>query len=433
MVQLYWVMILKKRVAILLTMLIIVGISFLGYKYFNYKKELKEIEAKEKLAQKLKLDREKLKKSVEEHYNKYVKTTKETKLYINSDNSYIEYGIIGSNVEIELNNVDITYKTEYFPINGMDCYVYYKDVEKIEELTKKSNSYKKYVPFNENVITNEHTSLYDDNGLVYKINKGVNLPIIIKDSDKYYVEFNNKLLYINKEDSSTVKNKNTTAQIRNNIRTLTYHFIYKKGDYCVDPSVCTLYETFDSQMKYLSDNDYFTMTLEDLELFLDGKIQIPKKSIVITLDDGAFVKNAVEIVEKNKVNATMFIITSIYDVSNIKSEYMNFQSHTDNLHNNYKCKGGNQGGQLLCEKESVILEDLKTSQKKLGGSFALAYPFFDFNERAIKILKQAGFRLAFVGQYDTNGYSTQKTNKMKIRRKTMYGTINMTTFVNYLT
>ena len=49
------------------------------------------------------------------------------------------------------------------------------------------------------------------------------------------------------------------------------------------------------------------------------------------------------------------------------------------------------------------------------------------------ILKQAGFRLAFVGQYDTNGYSTQKTNKMKIRRKTMYGTINMTTFVNYLT
>ena len=318
MVQLYQVMILKKRVAILLTIFIIVGITFLGYKYFNYKKELKEIEAKEKLAQKLKLDREKLKNSIEDHYNKYVKTTKETKLYINSDNSYIEYGMIGSNVEIELNNVDITYKTEYFPINGMDCYVYYKDVEKIEELSKKSNSYKKYVPFNENVITNEHTSLYDDNGLVYKINKGVNLPIIIKDSDKYYVEFNNKLLYINKEDSSTVKNKNTTAQIRNNIRTLTYHFIYKKGDYCVDPSVCTLYETFDSQMKYLSDNDYFTMTMEDLELFLDGKIQIPKKSIVITLDDGAFVKNAVEIVEKNKVNATMFIITSIYDVSNIK-------------------------------------------------------------------------------------------------------------------
>ena len=139
MVQLYWVMILKKRVAILLTIFIIVGITFLGYKYFNYKKELKEIEAKEKLAQKLKLDREKLKKSVEEHYNKYVKTTKETKLYINSDNSYIEYGMIGSNVEIELNNVDITYKTEYFPINGMDCYVYYKDVEKIEELSKKSN------------------------------------------------------------------------------------------------------------------------------------------------------------------------------------------------------------------------------------------------------------------------------------------------------
>lgn len=426
-------MFLKKQIIILLSIFIIVGITFCGYRYFNYRKELKRIEDKEKLEQKQKLDREKLKKSIEDHYNKYVKTTKETKLYINSDNHYIEYGIIGNNVEIELDNIDITYKTEYFPINGMNCYIYYKDIEKIDKLTKVSNTYKKYVPFNENVITKEHTSFYDDNGLVYEINKGINLPIIIRYDNKYYVEFNNRLLYIKKEDSSTIKSKNTNAQIRNNIRTLTYHFIYKKGDYCVDPSICTLYEVFDSQMKYLSDNDYFTMTMEDLELFLDGKIQIPKKSIVITLDDGAFAKNAVEIVEKNKVHATMFIITSVYDISNIKSEYMDFQSHTDNLHNNYKCKGGNQGGQLLCEKENIILEDLKTSQEKLGGAFAFAYPFFDFNERAIKILKQAGFRLAFVGQYDTNGYSTQKTNKMKIRRKTMYGTINMTTFVNYLT
>ena len=172
--------------------------------------------------------------------------------------------------------------------------------------------------------------------------------------------------------------------------------------------------------------------MNELELYLDGKIQVPKKSIVITLDDGKYATNAIKIVEKYKVYATYFIITGRYDVPP-KSEYMKYESHTDNLHNNYKCSGGNQGGELLCASEEKILKDLKTSQERLGGgSFAMAYPFFDFNERAIKLLRQAGFRLAFIGQYDTNGYSTPKTDRMKLRRKTIFSSDPLSTFVSYL-
>lgn len=184
-------------------------------------------------------------------------------------------------------------------------------------------------------------------------------------------------------------------------------------------------------MKYLSENNYLTLTMNELELYLDGKIQVPKKTIVITLDDGKYATNAIKIVEKYKVYATYFIITGRYDVPP-KSEYMKYESHTDNLHNNYKCSGGNQGGELLCASEEKILKDLKTSQEKLDGSFAMAYPFFDFNERAIKLLRQAGFRLAFIGQYDTNGYSTPKTDRMKLRRKTIFSSDPLSTFVSYL-
>ena len=79
-----------------------------------------------------------------------------------------------------------------------------------------------------------------------------------------------------------------------------------------------------------------------------------------------------------------------------------------------------------------ILEYLKTSQEKLGGSTAFAYPFFDFNDRAIKLLKESGFTLAFIGQYDTDGYSNPKTDKMKLRRKTIFSTDSINTFINYL-
>lgn len=419
----------KKVYMILLSILLAcLGIVFI---FVGYSKQ-KEKEYNDFLKQE-QIKKEQLVKEIKDSYNKYVKTNKETKLYYLDEDKYKEIGVVGNNVELTLKDIEIDYDTKYFLINGLDYYIDYRDVEKIDNLSVKDDTYKKYVVFNENIESDNVTSFYNENGLVYKINKNMSLPIIIKDNDKSYVEFNDELLYVKNNEVKIKYHKNTEEETRNNIRTLTYHTIYnKEKETCSNTVICHPIEQFDSHMKYLSENDYFSLRMKDLELFLDGKIQIPKKSIVITLDDGKYAKNAVNIVEKYKVNATYFIITGRYDVSDVKSEYMNFESHTDNMHNNWKCSGGNQGGQLLCEDEKKILEDLKTSQEKLGGSTAFAYPFFDFNDRAIKLLKESGFTLAFIGQYDTDGYSNPKTDKMKLRRKTIFSTDSINTFINYL-
>lgn len=371
-------------------------------------------------------------KEINSSYNKYVKTNKEAKLYTLDNNKYEEIGTISADVELELNEKKDD--NEYFSIKGMDYYINYKNVQKINKISESSNTnYKKYIPFNENIITNSPTKFYKDGKVKYTINKSIEAKIIIKDTDKYYIEYNNELLYVTKDNVKEIKkSKNSSDMPRTNIRTLTYHTIYNtKTERCTNTVICHPIEQFREHMKYLSENNYLTLTMNELELYLDGKIQVPKKSIVITLDDGKYATNAIKIVEKYKVYATYFIITGRYDVPP-KSEYMKFESHTDNLHNNYKCSGGNQGGELLCASEDKILKDLKTSQEKLGGSFAIAYPFFDFNERAIKLLRQAGFRLAFIGQYDTNGYSTPKTDRMKLRRKTIFSSDPLSTFVSYL-
>ena len=88
------------------------------------------------------------------------------------------------------------------------------------------------------------------------------------------------------------------------------------------------------------------------------------------------------------------------------------------------------------ENENTILKDLALSQEKLGGKdkvFAFAYPFYDYNDRAIKLLKKQGFRLGFIGLGGTDGYTTQGTDKMKIRRRTVWGNHSLNDFIKFVT
>ena len=362
-------------------------------------------------------------------YNKYVKTTKESILY---DLDHKQIGKINKDIELELDNYNIHNGKLYFKIKKLNYYILFdNNIDKINNVTT-NDRYKRYIPFNQNVITKGKTTLYNDKGYVYQINQGINTPLIIKDKNKYYVSYNNNLYYVKKSESSLKDKKNTNEKTRTNIRTFTYHAVFKPGEECQNKAICHPYKQFNSHMKYLADNNYLTLTMEELEMFLDKKINIPIKTVVITLDDGNLAKNAIEVLDKYKLYATYFIITGKYNSYKLKSNYVKFESHTDKLHNNYKCPGGEQGGQLLCEKEEVVLKDLKTSQQKLGGSHYLSYPFFDWNERAIKLLKQSGFRLAFIGQWTTEGYSDYSTNRMMMRRKTIFSTDSLDTFVSYL-
>ena len=81
--------------------------------------------------------------------------------------------------------------------------------------------------------------------------------------------------------------------------------------------------------------------------------------------------------------------------------------------------------------EEKIKEDLKTSQEILGGSKYLAYPFFDVNEYAIRMLKESGFTMAFIGEWDSKGYSTPLvTDKYRMRRLTVFSDVTLNEFIN---
>ena len=77
-----------------------------------------------------------------------------------------------------------------------------------------------------------------------------------------------------------------------------------------------------------------------------------------------------------------------------------------------------------------LLEDLKKSRESLNNTTYFCYPFYDYNDRAIELLKQAGFTMAFAGQ---NGNDVKVgQDKFKIPRYVIYSNTSMNTFVNYV-
>ena len=131
------------------------------------------------------------------NYNKYVKTKNEITIY---DKDLNECGSINKDIDLELESLYLRNNKIYYKIKNLDYYIEPDNIEKIE-IIEKNNRYKKYVVFNKNVITKNNTTLYNENGYVYRLNKGINTPLIINDKDKYYVEYNNELLYVKKENA----------------------------------------------------------------------------------------------------------------------------------------------------------------------------------------------------------------------------------------
>ena len=380
------------------------------------------------------LSKQKKEEEILSRFHNDVVTNKETIVYEYNGDKYTNVGRIAKNTQLKLVKEGIS---EYFKLDNSGYYVHYLDVNKTFTPQKIDKRYKDYIVWNENVITKPITKFYDENNnLILTINKSFELPIIIKETEKYGVEFNDSLYFI-KDIEKTIPKENNVSATRSDIRTLTYHTVYDpQTQKCTSIEICHPIKQFEEQMQYLSDNKYLTLTLQEVEMFLDKKIRIPLKSIAITLDDGIFLENSIPIVEKYGIYATFFIITSKTDINKYaNSKYAKFESHSDDLHNNYRCPKNreySQGGQMLCEKEEVIIADLKLSQKKLNGSNYFAYPFFDFNDRAINALKKADFRMAFIGQWDTNGYSTYDTNRYMLRRKTVFGNLKLDNFIDYL-
>lgn len=223
----------------------------------------------------------------------------------------------------------------------------------------------------------------------------------------------------------------TTKKTGYGIPVLMYHYFYdeKKGETGSNNNWMEISD-FEQQVKYLVENNYYFPSWDELANFVSGKITLPKKSIIITIDDGhkSLFEKAIPILQKYNAKATAFIITSKdagTKFSNYKSQNINFQSHTHNMHR-AGCTGGH-GGLFRCINYNDGLKDLKNSIEILGSKDAIAYPYGDVTDNVLKITKASGFKVAFTTKY---GKVYQGMDKLQLPRVRMSKDTSLKGFIN---
>ena len=363
------------------------------------------------------------------NYNLFVKVNKDSSIY---DESKKKVGNISNGTIIELDS-EYEIVDEYYKIKDTNYYINYLDVSPTEQEIFDNNAYKtykNYIVYNENIITNNSYKIYLSDNTYLELNKEENYPIIIKDDER--IEFNNHLAYINKNDvKEVVGNNNTDLNHTNAVAVLNYHFTIDEnsdeGRECLQ-SICMDQTQVEEEIKYLSDNNFYATTMEDFYLFVTGKIQLPEKSVLITIDDGWYVSRMRTILEKYQMMGTLFLIGWLASPDDYKSDYIEIHSHTWDMHTPGVCNGSHGGG-ILCLDENKVLEDLKKSRESLNNTEFFCYPFYEYNTRAIDLLKQAGFKMAFAG----GGRKAKVGDDLYIiPRFPLSNSTSINTFINYV-
>ena len=385
------------RVLIIISIFIsVISIASGIYIYNDTKKREEEALTISKARESLIKDENELIK-IKSNYSSIVKTTKDTKLYLNNNGKYKDVGSINKDNILELETLDnISLDNKYFKLLDSDYYVSYKDVEPSDESINKR--YLNYIEFPIEVTTKENVIYYDENfNEVFTLKSPVTSKVIVNLDDYYGISLLSRLVYVKKEDvSNTVEIDSSEEEQAESIPAILYHFIYLDGDTSCNDIICHSEEQIDSHFKFLSDNDVFTLNTNEVLSFINGEINLPKKSILITIDDGARAENFIPFLEKYQLNATLFLVSSWYPVSKFSSPYLEIASHTHNMHTTGVCPTG-QGGGINCLQESDILNDLKLSRETLNNTKAFCFPFYEYSDYSINLVKEAGFEMSFIG------------------------------------
>lgn len=413
----------KKVLVLIIIFIIIIGLMILGL-YFK-----KEHENKLKLQkeEEIRLEKEQIKNN----YNTFVKAKDNINIY---NSEFKKIGTISKDTYIILDD-EYEVIDKYYKFKNLDYYILYSDIEKTEEEIKNNDeykTYKNYIPFNENIITNDIYKVYYKDDTYIELNESKTYPIIIKDENRYGVDFNERLVYINKEDIKEIVNiQNTDSKISSGVAVLNYHFTIDatsdERKECVQ-SICIAETKVDEQIKYLKENNFYSTSMRDLYLFLTGKIQLPEKSVSITIDDGWYVSRMISILERHEMLGTLFLIGSLASPEAYNSKYLEIHSHTWDMHTPGVCSGG-YGGGILCLDENKVLEDLKKSKESLSNTTVFCYPFYENNKRSKELLIKAGFEMAFVGG---NVKATPGVDLYKIPRYVMYDSTTLNQFINFV-
>lgn len=317
----------------------------------------------------------------------------------------------------------------YSPLNGLETTSNQIDVYGFYEPDKEITLYLNNTPFKK-IKVDASGNFYDNIFLLPG-----NYSIYAKDPESKFLS------------ESSLQNIKVSI-FSEGIITLCYHNISDKGGNLYTISV----EDFENQIKYIKERGYSSISLNDLKNYYENGINLPKKSVLITFDDGleGVYKFAYPILKKYNFKAVFFVISSrVERVTNfvnwnelkemVESKIFEIGSHTYDSHKTY-----NLNGKFVSVISTKIdNEDYETFKERVSNDFSLskkeiekntgkeviafAYPYGEYSIDTINFLKESGFKYAFTV---IKGINIKTTSKFELRRYSIYRGTDIKEIIN---
>ncbi len=214
---------------------------------------------------------------------------------------------------------------------------------------------------------------------------------------------------------------------------LTYHRLgYKASRMTVTP------EAFEAQLAYLQKNGYRVARLADLAEFLQGRRALPRKTVVITFDDGhgSAWQYAYPLLRKYGVPATFFLYTDILGGGDAlrweqiremsRSGLADFQLHSKSHANLVLRLPGESDKDYRSRLDGEIRSPRDVLTRQLGAAPAYyAYPFGDANALVVERLQAAGQSLGLTVNPGGNAFYAYP---FMLRRTMIFGEYDLKAF-----
>lgn len=202
---------------------------------------------------------------------------------------------------------------------------------------------------------------------------------------------------------------------------------------------------FESDLQYLYENNYNTITMNELIDFVYHEKDLPENPIMLTFDDGYLntYVYAFPLIKKYNFKIVLSIIgKSTDDFTRVKEENINYshlswdkinemldsglvelQNHTYNLHTTKKGRIGvkPKPGESLDDYTLIVADDLTKLQEEIKAITGEApttftYPYGEFTQETITILEELGFRAGLTCDYGVNVIKRNNTNLYALKR-----------------
>jgi peptidoglycan/xylan/chitin deacetylase (PgdA/CDA1 family) len=197
---------------------------------------------------------------------------------------------------------------------------------------------------------------------------------------------------------------------------------------------------FDAQIRQLHAEGFQAVSLTDFLAFTAGRRQLPRKSVLLTFDDGyrSFIQYARPILKDYSFGATLFVYSdfigggnalSWQELRTLTEQGFDVQAHSKS-HSNLRRKEGETEAAYAKRIEAELAYPLTLFKKHLGRpSETIAYPFGEMDDELLPFVAKYGYAAAFTVRRQSNAAFV---SPLKISRSQIYADMTAKDFAKNL-